>query len=264
MTRRIFIITALAAALFGMTPVLATSAAEAEDAGLRPVPFGPGEELVFDISYGVIHAGEASLKVRGIVDSDGHECFHVESTARSNRFFSTLYKVRDKVVSHFETGTLHSHYFSKRIHEGDYRKNVQVRFDQEAHVARYKDGKEREIQPACHDILAAFYVVRTLPLIPGEPTHVKTHSSRKNYDLEVIVHGRETIEVPAGTFECLKVEPVIQGEGLFQFEGRITIWLTDDERRLPVLMKTKVKIGAVDAALKSFAAVEPWRPRESP
>ena len=72
------------------------------------------------------------------------------------------------------------------------------------------------------------------------------------YALDLIVHGRETVTVPAGTFDCLKVEPIIQGEGLFQFEGDIMIWLTDDERRMPVLMKTNIKIGAVDAALYQY------------
>jgi len=229
------------------------------------VPFGPGEELVFSIDYGPVNAGEASLVVKGIVESGGFECFHVESTATSNRVFSAFYKVRDKVVSHFQTDTLVSRYFSKRLHEGDYRKRVQIRFDQENNKASYRDGREFDVPPDVHDILAAFYVVRTLPLVPGEPAHVATHSSRKNYDLEVIVHGRETVTVEAGTFDCLVVEPVILGEGLFQYEGKVTIWLTDDARRLPVLMKTKVKIGAVDASLKSFVLAEPYRlPGEAP
>jgi len=246
----------LVAALAAVGAFSAQAVEPASEAAAPPaetiVPFGPGEELIFDISYGPVHAGEASLKIRGVVDSRGVDCYHVESTAQSSRFFSAFYKVRDKVVSHFGVDDLVSRYFSKRLHEGEYRKNVQVRFDQQEHKAVYKDGRIIDVAPETHDILSAFYVVRTLPLIEGEPTHVKTHSSKKNYDLEVIVHGRETVEVPAGTFDCVKVEPVILGEGLFQFEGQIIIWLTDDERRIPVLMKTKVKIGAVDAALKSY------------
>jgi len=229
---------------------------------VTPVPFGPGEELIFSVNYGPVNAGEASLVVKDVIDSDGYRCYHVESTATSNRVFSTLYKVRDKVVSHFDVDSLVSRYFSKRLHEGDWRQRMQIRFDQDAHLARYRDGRELEIAEATHDILASFYVVRTLPLVPGEPTHVATHSSHKNYDLEVIVHGRETIEVPAGRFDCLVVEPVIIGEGLFQFDGKVTIWLTDDERRLPVMMKTKVKIGAIDAELKSFKLGRPLRESE--
>ncbi len=247
-------IIALLALLIGAGPALA----------LTPVPFGPGEELVFAISYGPVTAGEASLKVKGIVDSAGHRCYHVESTATSNRVFSTIYKVRDKVVSHFDVDSLVSRYFSKRLHEGDWRQRMQIRFDQDEHLARYRDGRELEIAPLAHDILASFYVVRTLPLIEGESSHVATHSSHKNYDLEVIVHGRETIDVPAGRFDCIVVEPVILGEGLFQFDGQVTIWLTDDERRMPVLMKTKIKIGAVDAALTRYTPGIPLEAGDKP
>ncbi len=218
------------------------------------VPFSPGELLEFSIDYGPVNAGEASLEVRDVLDSGGRSCYRVESKARSNRVFSAFYMVRDKVVSHIDRETLFTRYFSKRLREGDYRKNVVIRFDHDAGLARYADGRELEIEPGCHDILSAFYYVRTLDF-SGAGTHsIYTHSSHKNYYLEVIVHGRETVKVPAGTFDCWKIEPIILGEGLFQFEGKLTIWLTADARRMPVLMKTKVKVGAIDASLKSYTA----------
>lgn len=218
----------------------------------RIVPFGPGESLLFSIDYGPINAGEASLEVVDVTDADGSPCYVVESKASSNRFFSAFYMVRDKVVSHIDTRTLTTRFFSKRLREGDYRKNVAVRFDQAAGKARYLDGRVMDVPPGVQDVLSAFYFVRTLDLVPGEHTAISTHSSHKNYDLEVIVHDRETITVPAGTFDCMVVEPVLQGEGLFQHQGQLTIWISDDARRLPVLMKTKVKVGAIDASLKSF------------
>jgi len=216
------------------------------------VPYAPGELLTFSIDYGPINAGEASLEVRDILVSGGRDCYRVESKARSNRVFSAFYMVRDKVVSHIDRVSLYSRYFSKRLREGDYRKNIAIRFDHDVGLARYADGRDLEIEPGVHDILSAFYFVRTLELVPGNSTFIHTHSSHKNYDLEVKVHGRETISVPAGTFDCYKVEPIILGEGLFQFEGKLTLWLTADQWRLPVLMKTKVKVGAIDASLKSY------------
>ncbi len=221
------------------------------------VPYAPGEFLLFSIDYGPVNAGEASLEVRDVIDSAGHTCYRVESKARSNRFFSAFYMVRDKVVSHIDTETLYTRYFSKRLREGDYRKNIAIRFDHAAGLARYADERELEIPAGVHDILSAFYFVRCMDLVPGTSAFINTHSSHKNYDLEVIVHERETIKVPAGIFDCYRVEPVILGEGLFQFEGKLTIWLTADDRRLPVLMKTKVKVGAIDASLKKFTLGEP-------
>jgi len=216
------------------------------------VPYGIGEKLVFSIDYGPINAGEGTLEVLGIVQEDGHECYQIESRATSNRFFSTFYKVRDRAVTHIDRRRLFSRFFEKRLREGTYNMHEEIHFDQEAVKARYHDGRVFDTMPGIQDVLSAFYYVRTRDLQVGQQFGLPTHSSRKDYSLEVFVHGRETIQVPAGTFDCFVVEPVILGDGLFQHEGKLTIWLTADERKLPVLMKTKVKVGSIDASLKEY------------
>jgi len=70
--------------------------------------------------------------------------------------------------------------------------------------------------------------------------------------LKVYVHGKKTVQVPAGTFECFVVEPIMQGEGLFKHEGKLTIYLSDDQYRVPVLVKTKVPVGSIKVELKEF------------
>lgn len=235
------------------------AAAAPDTALLAAVPYGPGERLVFSIDYGPINAGEGSLEVREVIESGGQPCYFIESKASSNRFFSAFYMVRDRVVSHIDARLLFTRYFAKRLREGDYRKNVEIRFDQDAGKAYYADGRVFDTIPGIHDVLSAFYFVRTLALEPGSTTGVWTHDSRKNYDLQVIVHGRERVKVPAGVFDCLVVEPVILGDGLFQHEGKLTVWLTDDGVRMPVLMKTKVKVGSIDASLKEYTLGRPLR-----
>jgi hypothetical protein len=216
------------------------------------VPYGVGEKLVFSIDYGPVNAGEGTLEVLGIVQEDGHECYQIESRATSNRFFSTFYKVRDRAVTHIDRRRLFSRFFEKRLREGTYTKHEEVHFDQEGIKAQYQDGRVFDTMPGIQDVLSAFYYARTRDLEVGQQFGILTHSSRKDYSLEVFVHGRETVQVPAGIFDCFIVEPVILGDGLFQHEGKLTIWLTADERKLPVLMKTKVKVGSIDASLKEF------------
>jgi hypothetical protein len=233
--------------------------ASLDSAALAPTPYGPGERLVFSIDYGPVNAGEGVLEVKGLVESTGRPCYLVESRASSNRFFSAFYMVRDRVVSHIDVEHLYPRYFAKRLREGDYRKNVEIRFDQAGAKAHYADGRVFDTIPGIHDVLSAFYFVRTLALAPASTTAVMTHDSRKNYDLQVIVHGHERVKVPAGEFDCIVVEPVILGEGLFQHEGRLTVWLTDDAHKMPVLMKTKVKVGSIDASLKEYTRGRPLR-----
>src|SRR5512145_826245 len=111
---------AILAALAAACLAVAVAAAEApEVAHPRPAPvlrpFGPGERLAFSIDYGLINGGEGVLSVVGMVEYEGEQCYHIESTALSNRFFSSFYKVRDKVTSYVDADSLFSRYFNKHL-----------------------------------------------------------------------------------------------------------------------------------------------------
>lgn len=234
-------------------PAWAQEATTPGDSALfAPTVYGPGEKLVFDITYGPISAGEATLEVRDVVDFNGERCYHIESRANSNRFFSSIYKVRDRVISYIGTDDLVSRYFYKRLQEGSFRRTVEVIFDSRTATAHYADGKEYPIVAGIQDVLSAFFYVRNLDLLPGHTYTVPAHTSHKTYDLNVVVHGREIVKTKAGRFSCLVVEPMLKGDGLFKHEGKLTIFLSDDSNRIPVMIKTKVPVGSIDVELKSF------------
>jgi len=217
-----------------------------------PSVYGPGERMVFSIGYGPINAGEGVLEVVGLTEYKGHTCYHIQSKANSNRFFSSIYKVRDKVTSYIDVETLYSRYFNKRLREGDYKKTVEIDFDHLAEEARYSNGETYPISSGVQDVLSAFYYVRNLDLKVGEVYKVPAHSSRRTYDLDVIIHGKERVEVTAGTWDCFVVEPVIVGDGLFKHEGKLTLYISDDAQRIPVLIKTKVPVGSIDVELTDY------------
>lgn len=73
------------------------------------------------------------------------------------------------------------------------------------------------------------------------------------------VRGREKVETPAGTFDCLVVEPTLRSGAFFKNEGKLTIWLTDDDRRMPVLMRSKLPIGAISVELTEYQRPVPSR-----
>ena len=107
------------------------------------------------------------------------------------------------------------------------------------------------------DVLSAFYYVRTLDLEVGRDVFLAAHSSKKTYEMRVIVHRRETVKTDLGTFDCFVVQPIMLGEGLFKQEGDLVIYITADERRIPVLMKTKLPVGSITASLKEFTLAPP-------
>jgi hypothetical protein len=243
------------------TTVMPAATPAATPTGIAPTVYGPGERMVFEISYGPVTAGEGILETMGTVDHMGRTCYHVQSTANSNRFFSSIYKVRDKIVTYIDVADLSSAYFYKRLREGDYKKTLEIEFDREAGMARYGDGHAMAVPAGIQDELSAFYYVRNLDLEAGRDLVLPAHTSRRNYNMKVIVHGRETVEVPAGKFDCFVVEPVLEGEGLFKHDGRITLYISADARRVPVLMKTKVPVGSIDVALKEYRAGAPLKQR---
>ncbi len=213
-----------------------------------------GEKLTFSVRYGMIRAGEATMEIAGIDTIRGRPCYHVVSKAKSNNVFDAIYKVRDRVESWMDADLLFSRQFRKNLREGSYRTDQEIEMDQETGLARYQDGRVFELTAGAHDVLSAFYFVRTQHLEPGQEFNLDSHADRKNVPLLIRVHGRQRVETPAGKFDCIVVEPMLRSPGLFKHEGSLTIWLTDDARRMPVIMKSKIPVGSISVILTDYRA----------
>jgi len=226
-------------------------AALAPGGGTSVPPFGVGEKLTFEIKYGFIGAGTAVLGIPRTIEERGYECYHIVSLAESNEFFSVFFTVRDVAESYWDVRELIPRRFEKRLREGDFRAHDLVLYDHERGFARYPEQRGRivPVSAGAQDILSSLYYVRMMPLEVGRSVFIENHADKKNYPLEIKVLKRERIEVPAGEFDCIVVEPVMRASGLFSHKGRLTVWLTDDERRMPVLMKSKVVVGSIAAML---------------
>lgn len=215
------------------------------------IAFGVGEWLQFDVGYGFINAGTATLEVNELIDFRGRPAYQLVSTANSNKFFSSFYPVRDRVESIMDALGMFSWKFDKKLREGKYRSHRQYEFDQINHQVVYK-GDTIDVAPYVQDALSVLYFVRTQELEVGSSVFVDNFTDGKNYPLEVKVHGREKIKTKAGQFECLVLEPLMQSSGIFKHEGKLTVYMTDDRLRLPVMMKSKVVVGSITAELTDY------------
>lgn len=215
--------------------------------------FGVGERLEFSVGYGVIKAGTAVMEIPEMVKLDGRKCYHIVSTAKSNKFFSVFFKVDDKVESFMDVHGLYSLRYDKHLREGKFRADISMIFDQKNHLAIYNDGCDTfEVAEYAQDVLSAFYFVRTQELTVGKSIFVENHTDKKNYSLEVRVLRKERRKVEAGEFDCVVVEPILKTPGIFEHKGSLTVWLTDDEVKMPILMKSKVIIGSISTELISY------------
>lgn len=215
------------------------------------VPFGEGELLTFAIQYGLIYAGDATLEIRNIAVLDSARAYHIISTARTSKAFDHVFKVRDRHDSFMDYDNFFSLSFEKHLREGKFKRDEKVIFDQKNHLAIYPT-KKVPIPPNTQDFLSALYYARTLSLDVGEAIALANHTGGKNYPIYVKVLRRERVRVPAGEFDCLVVEPVLQTTSIFEHKGKLTIWVTDDKVRMPVLLRSKVVVGAFEAVLKSY------------
>jgi hypothetical protein len=227
--------------------------------------FQIGERLTFKVRYGFVRAGTATMSVLKETEMNGYPVYQIQTTAESVSPFSWVYKVDDVVNSFMDKRGLFSWRFEKKLREGGYKIDMLVDYFPEDSLAkiqsiRYKDETEEKryevkVPPFAMDALAALYYIRTFPLRIGDIISMVNHDNKKVYNLEVHVYMREDVDTAAGTFRCLRVEPLLKGEGIFQQKGRLLVWLTDDEYKFPVQMTSEVAVGHITTELEKIEGV---------
>jgi hypothetical protein len=233
---------------------------EIEVSNARKVPrprgnraFTVGERLRFEVRYFAVVGGYATLSVEDLVTHEGRPCYRLAAEARSAFPFSKFYTVEDRLVSLFDAVDFFPWRFEKKVREGGYRETNRTEYRQMRHRAvRHKNQDppvEFAIPPFVQDVVSTFYYFRLLDFREGDRLAIPTQASSKNYDLVVEVLGRETVKVKAGKYDCWLLKPHVKYDNLFQNKGDILLWVTADERRMPVLIKTKILIGSVDVEL---------------
>ena len=217
--------------------------------------FGMGEKLEYSVGYKFIKAGKATFYIgKDPVLVNGRPCFDIRFDVASLSSLDFLYRVRDRYRTLVDIDGIFPWKFEQTIREGGYKKDYKATFDQVGHKAYTTEGAF-DVPPFTHDIVSALYLVRAVDIRTfknGEVVNLKNFFDRESHDLVVRVLGRQQVEVDAGTFHCIVVEPVIKSGSLFTFEGRLLLWLSDDDRRIPVKVSTKIPIGNIDAELTAY------------
>jgi Protein of unknown function (DUF3108) len=220
---------------------------------LATVPFSVGEELLFEVRWMGLLAGNASMAVNGQLSHNGHDVYHIRTLAQSSPFFSVFYNVRDLGETYVDVRGLYPWYFHFDQREGKRVVQRTVTFDQQRGIAVYTKNQappqEVAVPPQVQDSLSSFYLLRTLPLRVGDQIHMKMFSNGQTYDVEIQVLRREKVEAYWGPVDAFVVRPVLRFQEILRQTGDVLIWLTDDERRLPVRMRTEIKVGTIEATL---------------
>lgn len=213
--------------------------------------FQKGERLTYEVQYGPITAGIATFTVGEPKKISGRDAYNIQFQVNTVSAFDPVFKVRDKYITYLDVEGIFPWKFEQHIREGSYTRDFSAFFDHRKGKAKTTEG-EYAIPKYVNDIVSAFYYLRTMDLSKmkkGEKIHLENFYKDKVHSLDVVYHGKETIEVEAGKFNCVIIEPLVKEGGLFKHEGDIIIWMTDDHRKIPVKVKTKIIIGYVEGEL---------------
>jgi hypothetical protein len=211
--------------------------------------FAEGETLDYALTWMKVTGGTARMTI-----SPGDEnSYRITSIARSSASFSRFFRVRDEIETTVARNDFSTLRYVKRLDEdGDKHEEVTVIEDGVATRTRRKVRKTRVPRPV-FDPISVIYQLRTRDLSPGKAHDFELIADGKLYTVHARVVRRERVQTPAGTFDCVRVEPEMVSGGIRR-EERLFIWYTDDERRLPVRIRMEIKVGAITATLRGVSS----------
>ena len=215
------------------------------------MPFKPGEKLVYQLRWGIVPAGSATLEVLENKSMHDMEARHFRLTAQTNAFVDTFYMVRDVVESFTDQDIDFTLLYKQKQQEGNTKRDVTIFFDLPNMEARYRnnnvDNDPIAILPGTLDPLSSLYYIRNTELKAGLVISKPVTDGKKNLIAEARVIKRESVTVRGEKYDTFLVEPDLKGvRGVFdQKKGsRIKLWFTADDRHLLVKIKSKVAVGS--------------------
>jgi hypothetical protein len=235
-----------ALALLVAMPVVAQD----RDSGVIPVPFGVGERLEYDVKFGKLRVGSGSMEVADVQDVRGRSSWHTIFQVRGGTFF---YRVNDQYESWIDRRTGNSLRFRQDLNEG--RRDVERGFEIYPERGVFQESGEDTVQVSVKNPLddgSFLYFIRTIPLAVGETYTFERYFRPDRNPVTIRVLRKERISVPAGEFDAIVVQPVIKTPGIFSENGHAEIWLSDDENRIMLQMKSGLSFGSLNLYLKSY------------
>lgn len=237
----------LAAPASGQDTTAAPVVAKAPTAR-APVPFGVGERADYSVKFGPFSVGSGIMEVVGLDTIRGRESWHTLFRVRGG---IPGFRVNDRMESWMDTQTLASLRHWQELDEGPNER--ERRFEIYPDSVFVQNGQEPQPTVALPlDEGSFLFFLRTIPLEVGQDYPFDRYFRPDRNPVRFQVLRRETIRVPAGTFETIVVRPIIKARGVFSENGKAEVWLTDDNRRIMVQLKSHTKLGSVSLFLKSY------------
>ena len=249
---------------------LAATAGFAQLRNVNNQAFIRGEKLTYNVYYdaaltGKVKAGTAVLEVKNenkLINNRG--TYHIVASGKTKGAFNFFYKVNDRYETYIDEETIAPWLFMRRVDEGGYIINQDLTFNQTKKTAYFKDhkngrGSNMNTPEYVQDIISAFYYARTYEF-SGTSSNtdfpVKFMLDDTVYSTKFIYMGKETVNTAIGKVRCLKFKPQVLTGSTFKDPYPMTIYVSDDKNRIPILAETEVIVGKVKLELIDYSGLK--------
>jgi hypothetical protein len=216
--------------------------------------FKHGEELKYVLRYGFITGGTATISSMETKLGDTN-VFHSSAVAQTTGLVDKLFKVYDIYESYYTMDSNMPVKAVRNIREGSYKYYDEVTFNRKENlVVSQKSGKHK-VPDKILDMVSAFFYMRRIDFSKTKVNDIiyfDTFFGDELFPFSVIYKGKEEIKTDAGKFKCLKFLPIVEPGRIFKENDDMLFWLSDDENKIPVLVKFDMIVGSFKCELTSF------------
>ena len=242
-----------AAAPAAKPPAKAAPAPRAE----KHVPFAAGETLSYDVSWSsYLTAGTATTTVLEKKPSFNSTAYYIVAEGRPTPLLSKLYSVYYKMDTLLDSFTLLPQRGSVYSEEGKRHRFKTTQFDRAAKKALFEYKSDTTVKSdfatsaVTQDALSAIYVLRVIPLKPGEKMTMPVCDNGINYKVQFDAGASEKVRTPKGDQAALKIRLSVSDDKGKSVGKNVFIWISEDERRLPVKLQADLPVGSFNLLLR--------------
>jgi hypothetical protein len=226
--------------------------------------FDHGEKLEFRVHYGIINAAKITAEVmpkkelfERPQESKGRQAYHIVAQGQTLKAFDWAFKVRDRFDSWVDEESLCPLKYTKSVEENNYRDQDLVYF---RHPSQKLNGKKgnMDIPEYTQDIVSSLYYARNLDLAnakKGDMFPIDIYLDNKIYNLHFRFDGIEIIKSDVGRVRCYKLIPRLVVDRVFKGEEDMTVWVTADDNKIPVRVKSDIQVGSLKVDLTSYSGL---------
>ncbi len=222
--------------------------------------YGDGEWFKFRIHYGFVTAGYATLQVDDEI-LNGKEVYHIKGEGITTGMSKFFFKVEDYYDSYVDKEKDIPYKFIRKIDEGGHTKDVEIDFDHNSgkaliHKRKLQTKELVDFPKGAQDMVSAFYYLRnnldTKNIKVGQTINMDMFFDNESYKFRLKFLGREELNTDFGKIPTLKFRPYVQAGRVFKEKESLTVWVTDDANKMPVLIKADLAVGSLKASLVQF------------